>query len=82
MNFFERLDRHADLFQRMAQANGTDLADAVLDGRLNPHELPGAYWSCTACSKPDECRQWLETHETGTPPDYCRNRNLLARLAG
>jgi len=81
MNFFERIDRHSELFQRMAEASGTDLADAVAFGRLNPNELSGAVWSCLACSKPDECREWLDTHETGSPPSYCRNRNLLTRLA-
>ncbi len=82
MGFFDRIDRHAELFQRMARTSGTDIGDALLDGRLNAHELPGALLRCTACTSVEECRHWLETHESGEPPAYCRNRDLLARLAG
>jgi hypothetical protein len=83
MGFFERIDRHSELFQRMAEATGTDLRDALVDGRLNAHQLPAAIWRCTACTSVEECGHWLAEHGPGSAeaPDYCRNRELLARLA-
>lgn len=83
MRFFERIDRHTGLFQRMAEATGADLRDAIVDGRLSAHQLPGAILSCTACTAVEQCQSWLDAQSGGSAaaPDYCRNRDLLARLS-
>jgi hypothetical protein len=82
MGFFERIDRHSDLFHRMAAVTDIDLRDAMIDGRLNAHQLPSAIWRCTACTEAEACARWLEDHAEGSrvTPGYCRNRDLLAQL--
>ncbi len=82
MGFFDRIDRHSELFNRMAAVTGTDLSDALVDGRLHAHQLPTAIWRCTACTEAEDCTRWLDDHAEGSvdTPEYCRNRDLLAQL--
>ncbi|MFD1911448.1 DUF6455 family protein [Halodurantibacterium flavum] len=86
-----RLDRHATLVGRMAETTGIDMADALVTGRLSGPSLRGAVLRCCGCDKAEACQGWLDAQERGrqerqagaapaTAPDYCRNRDLMARL--
>ena len=36
---------------------------------------------CRSCGHKDECSIWLDEHQQAdSPPDYCRNSDLIARL--
>ncbi len=82
MGFLSRIDRHTDLFQKMADTVGVDLGEAVYRGQLPPEGLRGAVLACMSCQGAAECPGWLGAHAEGSSaaPDYCRNRTLLARL--
>lgn len=84
MNLFKKLDHHADLVNRMANTVGVDLGDAVLSGALSGQVLRSAVLNCCGCEGGAECPDWLNAHAHGAdvPPDYCRNRDLLAQLKG
>lgn len=84
MRFLTRIDAHADLMHRMADAVQADLTDALVKGRLSAPELRNAVMACTGCEGSDECRTWLEVHQDGAAdtPSWCRNRDLLMRLSG
>ncbi|MCL4187980.1 MAG: hypothetical protein KJZ85_10245 [Rhodobacteraceae bacterium] len=79
-----RLDRHGALMTRLAGAVGADLAHAVSDGRLGAPDLRTALLGCTACANAGACEDWLDEHPrgAGAAPGFCRNRELLERLAG
>lgn len=75
------LKRHADLINRMADAQGVDLDARMMEGLLTPGKLADAVLACTGCTNPGDCTHWLESHEAGAPaPDYCRNVDLFADL--
>ncbi|WP_114966248.1 DUF6455 family protein [Alkalilacustris brevis] len=85
MNFFKRIDQHAALVGQMADTVGIDVGEAMASGRLEPESLRGAVLRCMRCDSVEECSAWLYAHADATaesPPDYCRNRELLERLAG
>ena len=85
MALLNKIDRHADLVQRMAQSRGADLGDALLDGAVSAGDLRGAVLRCMLCENPDDCAAHLDAAEaTGTRPDvpgYCRNHDLMDRIA-
>ena len=74
-----RLDRHAELFDRMLITLG-------LRQRMEELKNVGpvyrrATMRCVGCTGADKCADWLDLHETAQEaPDYCRNTALLARL--
>lgn len=77
----DTLKRHAALVDRMAAALGIDLEEAALTGRVALDEISDAVLRCTGCSNPGHCEGWLAaTVEAETPPGYCRNTDLMARL--
>lgn len=80
------IKQHANLVDRMAQANGVDLEEEILRGNFCIGELEDAVLSCTLCDSPGACSKWLTAHETqGTqadqPPGYCRNTELFQELS-
>lgn len=79
----ETLRRHAHLVDRMAQACGVDLEEAMLRGKMDIPELDDAVLRCTGCEHPDRCESWLasQSNVAGATPDYCRNADLFAVLA-
>ena len=81
MSYFDTLDRHADLVSGMAARTGTDLGDALIEGRLTPDRLRAAVLRCTACAAPGDCERHLASDGTDVP-GYCRNAGLFAALAG
>ncbi len=76
------LKRHAHLVDQMATTLGIDLEEKTLRGELAFDEISEAVLACTGCANPGACEGWLEEHADGseTPPDYCRNADLFARL--
>lgn len=83
MSVETRIDRHADLVVRMADALGVDLAEEVMRGTVSPEEVRAAFLTCVSCSNPDGCETWLQA-QTGiaeAAPDYCRNKARLEGLA-
>ncbi|KUF10213.1 DUF6455 family protein [Pseudoponticoccus marisrubri] len=77
------LKRHAALVDRMSQAQGLDLEEQMLRGRLTVSDLEDAVLRCTGCSCPDACESWLAEQSgpaQGTP-GYCRNQDLFDTLS-
>ena len=73
---------HADLMDRMAEATGVDLEEAMLQGRMDMDQLYDGVMRCAGCTEPGNCAHWLasRTDAADTAPDYCRNAGLLDRL--
>ncbi|MER9951895.1 DUF6455 family protein [Mesorhizobium sp. M0047] len=71
MNFLDYLvsvDARTALMDRMMRKLGVDRQLKVVPD----HEAVGHQ---------DECAIWLDEHQQADdPPDYCRNRDLIARL--
>lgn len=84
MGMIDRIDRHAALMHRMSDTVAADLGDALVEGRLSAEALRAAILSCTRCDSVEACQHWL-AEQADAPaqnaPEYCRNRELLARLA-
>jgi hypothetical protein len=82
MSILTRIDKHTDLFQRMADTVGVDLGEAVFRGQLPPQGLRAAVMSCMGCEGAMDCPGWLDDHAEGSDqtPAYCRNSRLLAQL--
>ncbi|SPJ28398.1 DUF6455 family protein [Falsiruegeria mediterranea] len=78
----EQLKRHADLVDRMATVRGIDLEEQALRGNVSIDEISDAVSSCTNCTNPEHCQQWLSGRERAeASPEYCRNADLFAELA-
>lgn len=76
------LKRHAALVDRMATALGIDLEEEAMRGRLEFDEIADAVLRCTGCASPDHCQTVLAKGDSrSAPPGYCRNRDLMSRLA-
>jgi hypothetical protein len=76
-----KLDRHERLVERMAEAQGVDIGEAMMRGELGANEFRGAVYRCTACTAADSCEHWLADHEDGAGvPEYCRNKAMMERL--
>ena len=81
----ERLRHHAGLLDRMAEARGVDLEEAVLEGRLRFDDIADAVLRCADCPNPGHCQRWLELqagegHPAADTPEYCRNREMLGAV--
>ena len=84
------LNRHAALMNRMAQVLGVDLTEAMAAGQLGGEDWREAVVRCASCDDPTACLHWLS--EQGAPedhpgeasaeaaPEYCNNREMMARL--
>lgn len=83
MGLLSRLDRHADLVHRMAERLGIDLVEATQRGEVSEEALRSVVLTCTGCHQTGDCESWLAEHSGGAneTPDYCRNKDLLNRLA-
>lgn len=75
------LEDHEQLMGKMADRLGVDLDEAELRGDLPPDTRHDMVLSCTACTSPGACRQWLAGHDTADDaPAYCRNGTPLKGL--
>lgn len=79
MSILQRIDRHARLFSRMADANGADLDLALQAGAVSPGEIREAVLSCTGCTDPGACESLLDAGTEGVP-SFCRNAGLIRQL--
>ena len=61
---------------------GVDLQEAAIGGSVSIDEITDAVLRCTGCTNPYHCDRALALQNgDGRPPEYCRNQDLLARLA-
>lgn len=82
------LNRHAALMNRMAQALGVNLTEMMLQGKLGGEDWREAVVRCAGCAEPTECLHWLSARDdesgrarqAAEAPDYCANREMMARL--
>jgi len=75
------LEEHEILVNRMATTVGVDLDEAELRGQITPGERNDMTLSCTKCTDPGGCDQWLgENAKADSAPSYCRNADILAAL--
>jgi hypothetical protein len=78
------LFHHAALVNRMAQALGIDMSDALARGLVDGEDWRAAVLRCARCENTDDCLHWmagqLETAEA--PPDICHNAALFRALQG
>lgn len=76
------LKKHAALFDEMGAALGLDLQQQAIAGVLPRDEISEAVLRCTKCAHPEQCASFLSGsgRQLATPPDYCRNRDLLDYL--
>ncbi len=76
-------DTHLRLVSWMSDTLGADLGAALAEGGLTGAELRAAVHRCCDCREIDACTGWLKANAAGAeaPPDYCRNGDLLTRLA-
>ena len=84
MSIMSRLDRHDKLMTRMADRLGVDFAEAFYCGKIGPQSLRNAHFACVSCRESAACAEWLADTSAGAEaaPDYCRNKDLFARLSG
>lgn len=77
------LRHHAELFDRMAAAAGLDLEEQAVSGVFKFDEIAEAVLRCSRCGNAAACRRWLAAAAgpAAAPPDFCRNRDLLAYLS-
>lgn len=82
MTFFDYLVAHdvrTTLMGRMMQTFGVDRTLRSIPDHANV--TARAVDRCRACGHQAECATWLDTDEKpASPPDYCRNSDLIARL--
>lgn len=78
----DQLRKHAALVDRMASARGVDLEESALRGHISPDGISDAVLSCTSCTNPEQCRQWLDSRQgpEAATPGYCRNAELFDDL--
>ena len=82
MGLFDKIDRSAVVTGRMADTLGVDFADAIVQNPDSVRDYRQAVMRCTACDQEDKCIGWMETHpHAAQTPDYCRNKDILERLA-
>ena len=76
-------DMHIQLVSRMSDTLGADLGAALAEGRVTGEEFRAAVFRCATCGQEDACADWLKAHAAGAgaTPDYCRNADLMGRLA-
>ena len=76
------LKRHARLVDTMAEAQGIDLEEAILRGKMSISDLDDAVLRCTGCSDPGRCERFLGAVDRmiESVPDFCRNDELFSEL--
>ena len=73
--------RHAELFLKMAEAQGVDLEEAALRAEIAPDELTDGVLRCMGCLEANACETGLDRNEfTEAVPDYCRNGEMFRAL--
>ena len=82
MSLFEKVDKHRELVNGMADRLGVDFGAKVAADPALAAQYRAAILTCTACRDVGECQGWQASHEhTEETPEYCRNKGLLETLA-
>ncbi len=83
MSLLAKLTRRSGLVNRMADTVGVDMAEELLHGTVTAEDLRSAVFRCMSCSKNEECQHWMDLQEAPAKaaPGYCRNKDMLARVA-
>lgn len=76
MTDMPRLSTDARMVNRMAAANGLDLAQETRRGRISADDVSDVIQSCSKCAAKSGCHSWLAVHDTpvATAPGFCRNK--------
>lgn len=75
-----RRRRHYWLVQRMARATGADLMRAWQAGELRQRDWAAMVGRCRGCPCPQHCERLLARNEAASPPKFCLNANILAKI--
>ncbi|WP_027062195.1 DUF6455 family protein [Mesorhizobium loti] len=79
LDYLISIDARTVLMARMMQRLGVDRQLKVVADHAAVTNR--AVDRCRSCGHQDECSTWLDEHQQAdNPPDYCRNRDLIARL--
>lgn len=83
MKHMDVMDRHSQLVGRMSDTLGADLGAALAEGQLTGEQYRAAVMRCSSCLHESACGAWLKDHAAGAEatPAYCRNSDLMHRLA-
>ncbi len=73
---------HPDQLPRMANTLNVDLAQAILNNKLEVFRHHDIAFKCGECLEKRACNAWLDAHPDGAQeaPDYCLNKVLLEEL--
>ncbi|WP_170758457.1 DUF6455 family protein [Ruegeria lacuscaerulensis] len=78
----ETLKHHAALVDQMATKLGVDLESAALSGDISIDQISDAVIRCTDCPNPGHCQNFLNHPQPASrTPEYCRNQEMLSKLA-
>ncbi len=78
--YLAKLSRHSRLFHTMMGKLG--VRQNLLELAHPSDVARRAVQRCMTCEQANACENWLSEHEMAeTPPAYCRNIDLAARLA-
>jgi hypothetical protein len=65
----------------MADSQGIDLADLVMQAEFSMDDMEEAVEKCIGCANPTACACLMETQtETLSLPEYCRNGDMFGML--
>jgi hypothetical protein len=82
MGLLDKIDRRADVMNRMAETLDVDFAAAITQNAESVRDYRQAVMRCVACNHEGECTAWMDSHPHAEhAPDYCRNKDLLESLA-
>ena len=77
--FYSRIARHAELFEKMTEKLGASEQLATLPGAGGVRKR--AADRCLSCTKAEQCASWLDLQPAAeNAPDFCQNQDLFARL--
>ena len=82
MDLIRKIARHTDLIKAMARKLGIDYGPllAADPGTVSPYRA--AVINCTRCEGVESCEKFLaQEGRAGEAPGFCRNKELLDRLA-
>jgi hypothetical protein len=81
MGLLDKIDRRAEVMNRMAETLDVDFAAVIAQTPEAVREYRQAVLRCVACGREGECATWMAEHpHAEAAPDYCRNRDLMAEL--
>ena len=73
--------RHMWLLKTMLASVGVDLGQALADGSLNVAAYSQMLTKCRFAGCDNACVLWQEQNQHSSPPEFCVNKEMLARLS-